>query len=95
MSLVSFSPAALSDIDQIWTYTAENWGLDQADRYVDDIHNACLDLADGVKQGRQVDVRVGYLKYAIGRHLIFYRLSDVGISVVRVLHQSMDVDRHL
>ena len=28
MSHVTFSPAAIADIDGIWDYTAETWGLD-------------------------------------------------------------------
>ena len=92
---LTFSPAAAADIGAIWDYTAETWGMDQADRYVDDIRSACLALADGERAGRRVDVRDGYLKYPVGRHLIFYRQDGTGIVVIRVLHQSMDVERHL
>ena len=60
MSRVTFSPAAIADIDGIWDYTAETWGVDQADRYTDDIRDACNDLAAGKKQGRTADVRDGY-----------------------------------
>jgi len=30
-----------------------------------------------------------------GTYVIFYRLSDSSVDVVRVLHPSMDVDRRL
>ena len=92
---LTFSPAAAADIGAVWDYTAETWGLDQADRYVDDIRAACVALAGGERTGRKVDVRDGYLKYPVGRHLIFYRQDGTGIVVIRVLHQRMDVDRHL
>jgi toxin ParE1/3/4 len=92
---LTFSPAAVADIGTIWDYPAETWGLDQADRYVDDIRAACVALAGGERAGRKVDVRDGYLKYPVGRHLIFFRQDGTGIVVMRVLHQSMDVDRHL
>ncbi|MDZ4085779.1 MAG: type II toxin-antitoxin system RelE/ParE family toxin [Tabrizicola sp.] len=92
---LTFSPSAVADIGAIWDYTAEIWGMDQADRYVDDIRSACLALADGERAGRRVDVRDGYLKYPVGRHLIFFRQDRPGIVVIRVLHQSMDVERHL
>ena len=92
---LTFSPAAAADIGAIWDYTADTWGMDQADRYVDDIRAACTALASGERVGRKVDVRDGYLKYPVGRHLIFYRQNRPGIVVIRVLHQSMDVERHL
>jgi toxin ParE1/3/4 len=96
---LTFSPAAIADIGAIWDYTAETWGMDQADRYVDDIRAACVALAGGERSGRRVDVLDGYLKYPVGRHLIFFRQVGrqvgQGIVVIRVLHQSRDVDRHL
>ena len=45
--------------------------------------------------GLGVDVRDGYLKHPIGRHFIFFRTTDDGIEVIRILHQRMDVGRHL
>ena len=94
MTLI-FSPAAVADIGAIWDYTAETWGIGQADRYVDDIRDTCVALAGGERVGRRVEVLDGYLKYPIGRHLIFFRQDGPGIVVIRVLHQSMDVERHL
>ena len=95
MSRVTFSPAAIADIDGIWDYTAETWGADQADRYTDDIRDACNDLAVGKKQGRTADVRDGYLKYSVGKHFVFFVRTGDGIAVIRVLHQQINTDRHL
>ena len=95
MTRVTYSPAAITDIDGIWDYTAETWGLDQADRYTDGIRDACNDLSAGVKHGRAVDVRDGYLKYAVGKHIVFFVRAGDGVAVIRVLHQRMDTDRHL
>lgn len=95
MNRVTFSPAAIADIDGIWDYTAETWGVDQADRYTDDIRDACNDLVAGKKQGRTVDVCDGYLKYSVGKHFVFFVITGGGIAVIRVLHQQMDTDRYL
>lgn len=95
MSFVTFSPAAAADLDSIWDYTVEEWGVDQADRYTDDIQNTCNSLARGEKRGRDVDVRSDYLKHAVGKHFVFFRTTQSGIEVIRILHQSMDVGRHL
>lgn len=95
MSLVTFTPAAAADLDNIWDYTVKEWGANQADRYTDDIRDTCNSLASGEKRGRGVDVRSGYQKHAVGKHLVFFRTTGTGIEVIRVLHQSMDVGRHL
>jgi toxin ParE1/3/4 len=44
MSSVTFSPAAIADIGGIWDYTAETWGVDQADRYTGDQQSFCSTL---------------------------------------------------
>ena len=91
-----FSPAALEDIENIWDYTVETWGIDQAERYTDAIRDACFALATGEKQGRNAfEIREGYFKHATGRHLIFFIKTGEGLAVIRVLHQSMDFETHL
>ncbi|MEE7465135.1 plasmid stabilization protein ParE [Methylobacterium fujisawaense] len=90
-----FTPLARSDLEEIWRYTVGQWSADQADRYHQDIVNAATELANGAKIGRAVEVRAGYLKYRVGSHFIFYRRTDAGIDVIRVLHQRMDTDSHI
>lgn len=40
-------------------------------------------------------VRAGYFKISCGSHYLFYRLTDNGIDVVRILHERMDFERHI
>lgn len=95
MASYRLSPLAESDLEQIWLYTLNEWSLDQANRYYDQIMDTIEELASGQKLGRTVDIRDGYLKYAVGRHFVFFRRSDSMTDVIRVLHQSMDVGRQL
>lgn len=95
MSRVAYSPAAIADIDSIWDYTADAWGVEQADLYTDRIRDACDELAAGIRLGRPVAIRDGYFKYAVGRHIVFHVRAGNGIAVIRVLHQKMDAERHL
>lgn len=88
-------PLALADLEEIWSYTAMRWSWEQADSYHAAVIAAFEGLAAGSKQGRPSDVRDGYFKYAVGSHLVFYRQSEGGIDIVRVLHQRMDVTLHL
>lgn len=95
MKRLLFLPAAITDIDGIWDYSAETWGPDQADRYTDEIRAACDDLAAARKSGRPADVRPGSLKYATGSHVIYFRDQGDRIEIIRILHGRQDVDRHL
>jgi len=53
-------------------------------------------LASGSLKGRSAEnVRTGYLKYAAGSHFVFFKEADFGIDVIRILHQQMDVEKHL
>lgn len=90
-----FTPLARSDLEEIWRYTVGQWSADQADRYHKAIVSAATELASGTKVGRPVEVRAGYLKYRVGSHFIFYRRTDAGIDVIRILHQRMDTDQHI
>lgn len=94
---VRLSAAARRDLSGIWTYSAKRWDEAQADRYVRLFADSFDGLGRGIIKGRGADdIRTGYFKLAVGSHLVFYRMctSDV-IEVVRILHQRMDLDRHL
>ena len=95
MSVVTYVPAAIADIDGIWDYSADNWGADQADRYTDLIRDLCADLADGKKRGRPVKAREGYFQHSVERHIVYFVHTTDGIAVIRVLHQKMDTEGHL
>ena len=89
------SPRAQADIDDIWKYTAEHWGDEQAARYLREIRRAIETVARNPRRGRPCDdIRAGYRKFPAGAHLIFFRLVEEHVDVVRILHQSMDFDRH-
>lgn len=90
MKRATLSEAATSDLRDIWWYTAENWGVDQADRYTDEIQSVCEELATGRKIGRPVHERAGYSRYTISRHVVFLKGEGDGIVVTRILHERMD-----
>ncbi|MBC8452182.1 MAG: type II toxin-antitoxin system RelE/ParE family toxin [Rhodospirillaceae bacterium] len=96
MTDIRLSPRAISDLESIWDFTADRWDVDQADRYVRNLYRVITTLADMPELGLNIaHIRSGYRKHATGAHLIFYRPKLDGIDVVRILHQSMDIDAHL
>ena len=95
MKILTFTPAAEADLDRIWEYSFDRWGLDQAERYLKEIRDTCRALAADQKRGRVADVRPGYLKYPSGAHVIYFRDHGDRLEIVRILHGKQDVQRHL
>lgn len=89
------TPLAEADLEDIWRYTFEHWSLEQANRYHRDLVATMEALARGDKTGRVCTVREGYWQYGVGSHIVFYRETETTLDVSRVLHQRMDVGRHL
>jgi toxin ParE1/3/4 len=88
--------AALSDIIDIGRFTAKKWGKRQRNKYLKQFDDAFNLLARQPEIGRDADdLRLGYKKFSQGSHTIFYRVgTESKIVVVRILHNSMDVERH-
>ena len=95
MKEIRLSPAAQSDLDGIWDYSEENWGSQKAQEYVETIRDTLTAIASGKRITRLVSVREGYFKCAVGSHVVFFRTETASLDVVRILHQRMDVERHL
>ena len=88
------SPRARNDLEEIWLYTRDTWSMQQADDYIGALAAACARLADHSAIGQAVDIREGYLKYILGAHVIYFRVSASGIVIIRILHQRMDTRRY-
>lgn len=90
------TPKAREDMEAVWLYSLAAWGPPQTDRYVDDLTAAFELLADNPKAGTTCqNIRTGYRKYAVIRHVIYYRKTSYGIEVIRVLHDRMLASKHL
>jgi toxin ParE1/3/4 len=95
MKAVAFSPAAKADIGEIWDYSADRWGLDQADSYIDAIRDVCHQLARGVKHGRPAAGLSDFQKYLCGSHVVYFLDYPDHLDVIRILHQRQDAEQHL
>ena len=90
------SRRAESDLDEIWDYSAERWGREQANKYVEALRESIRRVALDPSRGHSVTVGARrYHRYGSGSHMIFYRMKDQGVHIVRILHQSMNHVRHL
>lgn len=97
MSTYIISEKALEDINKIWTYTAENWSVEQANRYYNLIFDEIEYIAANFLIARDFEnIRKGYRFSKIKSHLIFFKKNKFNeIEVIRVLHERMDIDNRL
>ncbi|BBO86816.1 plasmid stabilization protein ParE (plasmid) [Desulfosarcina ovata subsp. sediminis] len=90
------SPKAVEDMEAIWLYSLTHWGAKQTGRYIDDVIGAFELLAQNPEIGTACNhIRQNYRRYPIKRHVVYYRVTDYGIEVMRILHDRMLSTRHL
>ena len=97
MSTYIISEKALEDINTIWIYTAENWSIEQADRY----YNLILDEIEYISQKFEMAIDFGKIRKSyryskVKSHLVFFKKNKYNeIEVIRVLHERMDIENRL
>lgn len=89
--------AARKDLIDIGRFTTKKWGKRQRDKYLKQLDDAFKLLARQPEIGRDADdIKPAYKKFNQGSHIIFYRTgTESKIVVIRILHNSMDVEQHL
>lgn len=89
-------PKADADLEGIFDYTAQEWGLGKAEDYIRDIHQAFLTVAENNRIGRdRSHVRPSLRAYNVHSHVVFYKPTGYGAAIIRVLHKSMDYPARL
>ncbi|KAF0184586.1 MAG: type II toxin-antitoxin system RelE/ParE family toxin [Hyphomonadaceae bacterium] len=89
-------PEADDDLASIWRWTLDRWSRNQADDYHDTLTAAMALLAEEPHRGQSAaDIDEGLMRRTCNAHVIFYRLANHGIDVVRVLHAKMNWATHL
>ena len=90
------SELAAVDLLEVWLNTAEEWNISQADGHLAQLSNTLKNLMDHteIRKDRS-DLRKGYRSLSINHHLAFYRLVGDEIQIMRVLHESVDLEKHL
>ena len=93
----SFHPVADEQQTAIWLYSYERWGAEQADKYIDGLHEQLRKVTQDFSLLRNLPGRIAkkvkFFHY--GRHYIFLRqpLSNLPqkLQVLTILHDSMDI----
>ena len=93
--LIITEPAEI-DLESISAYSYLEFGEERAIKYTTDIFNTISlinkDPSIGKKRYGLPGVILGRKS---GRHVIFYRVQDNTIYIIRILHETMDHGRHI
>lgn len=82
--------AAVEDLKDIGTYTLENFGRSQRDKYLKGLEERFAFLGDNPQSGRsRDDVGIGYRCSAYGKHVVFYKVIGGVVEISAVLHERM------
>ena len=90
------SDPAKKDLERIGEYTRRQSGAAQKRKYLGQIKDGfeAIRNTPGLGAPRN-DIVKGIRARHARKHIIFYRQTRNGIVIVRMLHESMDPERHL
>ena len=89
-------PQAEADLENIWRYTQSTWGTAQANRYIDEFAESFALLADNPLICRErTEYTPSVRMYRHAHHLIVYVHTHTTLEVIRILHESMDIESQL
>ena len=96
MPLANILPSAEADLAEIWEYIARD-NPENADRFIYRIFQTCQEsLASSPHMGRsRGELSPGLRSLTVEDYIIFYRPTENGVEVVRVLHGRRDIERLL
>ncbi len=88
---VIVSPRAVNDIFEIWSYIAHN-SFQAADRWMYDLTVQYNLISRQPFIGRQQDtIEEDLRSMPFGRYLIFYKVREEKIYIIRVLHSARNI----
>lgn len=96
MASFRLSPLAVEDLEAIWWYSFKHWGIAKADVYIDALLERFTATAKAPQRTSDIShIRSGYRYARVEQHVFYFRTTDDGIAIIRILHGWMDPARYL
>ena len=87
-----YTAEARRDLRAILRYSLRTWGERQRDVYAQRLADAADDLTGFPNLGSsRDDLAPGLRGHPVGEHVIFYRVDDQAVVIIRILHAKLDV----
>lgn len=94
MARYNFTAHAAEDLRNIIRHTRQTWGLKQARHYRQELELSLNRLGERPDMGRsREEIAPGVRSFLVAEHIAFYAPRRGGITILRLLHPSMDVER--
>ena len=96
MTEIRLTELALQDLLAIEEFSFVTFGREQMSQYLAGLRQAFVRLQEypGIGVARD-DLRAGSRSYRYGSHRIYYRASEAGVLIQRILHYARQVRRSM
>ncbi|WP_396137967.1 type II toxin-antitoxin system RelE/ParE family toxin [Flavobacterium sp.] len=83
-----------NDLEKIFDYTFEEFGFNQAVKYLDEIAKVFVKIINTPEMGRsRNEIKKSLYSLPIESHVVFYTIHTDHIRIVRVLHGAKDLPK--
>jgi len=88
------SQEADNDLEEIFDYTFEEFGFNQAVKYLDEIAEVFVKIINTPEMERsRNEIKKSLYSLPTGSHVVFYTIQIDRIRIVRVLHGAKDMPK--
>ena len=94
MKLV-WSNIAKAELDSLRRFSTDRWGRDVALRYLEDLRDGAKCVATDPRRAKPL--KGPFYGFRVRSHYLVVRLNEADgtLTVARILHVAMNIDRHL
>lgn len=85
MANYRLSPNATADLERIWNYGAERWGIEAADKYNADFFDHFETLVKQPEMYPLVDVLKGYRRSLCGKDSVYYTIEGEIVEIMAII----------
>lgn len=92
---IKLTPLAQRDLEAIYLYGLRHFNEERAGAYLETIEQAFAAIRRNKIGIERKELGLGLYSFPIVRHTLFFLYETDSVIVVRILHQSQDIVRHL
>ncbi|WP_026941654.1 type II toxin-antitoxin system RelE/ParE family toxin [Hellea balneolensis] len=85
MASYRLAPNATADLERIWLYGFERWGLEAAVKYNDDLFMHFEELSRNPELYPVISERKNYRRSLCGKESVYYRVADDCVEIMAII----------